>query len=129
MNKTNRFFIWLILNVALPASPIAIKYAINFFGSEQMDKLPVLDGVELIYYSLFLSITMINMLNGKKMLIENILKVGLVSICAINLIILILFYLGLNNNKCLAYSVIVAILIPILITVYRGYTMKEEGDE
>lgn len=126
MKKINRFFIWFMLNVALPASPLAIKFAINFFGNEQMGEIVVLDGGELLYYSLFLSIIMINMLNGKEMLIENILKVVLVIICTINLIILMLFYLKLNNDYCLTYSIIMAILIPILNSIYMYRTIDSE---
>ena len=128
MNKMNAFFVWIMLNVLLPVSPLAIKASMNFFSNEEINKIAVLDGIELIYYNLFLSITMINMLSDKRRLIENILKAVFVFICAVDLIILILLYLQISNNKCLIYSIICAILVPILLCVYKYRTMNE-GEE
>ena len=71
---------------------------------------------------------MINMLSDKRRLIENILKAVFVFICAVDLIILILLYLQISNNKCLIYSIICAILVPILLCVYKYRTMNE-GEE
>ena len=53
MNKMNAFFVWIMLNVLLPVSPLAIKASMNFFSNEEINKIAVLDGIELIYYNLF----------------------------------------------------------------------------
>ncbi len=125
MAKNSNFFVWIMLNIGLPMSPLIIKKAINFFGTDQIAKLSVLDGVELIYYNLFLCVIMINLLSGKKMLIENILKVVFIVICVVDIVILILFYLQLNNDNCFRYSIMMLILVPLLLGIYKYRNWSE----
>ncbi len=124
MKKANEFFIWSLLNIVLPISPLATKASINFFTDDQISKIPILDGIELIYYNLFLCVTMINLLSGKKMFIENLMRVGLILICSLDFITLILFYLKLDNNKCLVYSKIMLFLVPTALAIYKYRTIE-----
>ena len=129
MKHGNKFFMWVMLNIILPISPLLIKASINFFTNDNMSEIPILDGIELIYYNLFLSVTMINLLNNKTRLIDNILRVLFIVICSLDLITLMLFYLKLDNNKCFTYSIIMFILVPLFLGIYKYRLLGEMEDE
>ena len=98
--EISAYILWVILNIILPISPLLLKLAISFFGTDEVLKTSIFDSVELVFYNLFICITILNMLSEKDSQIEYILKFIFILICIIDLLVLFLIYTGTGNEKC-----------------------------
>lgn len=81
--EISAYILWVILNIILPISPLLLKLAISFFGTDEVLKTSIFDSVELVFYNLFICITILNMLSEKDSQIEYILKFIFILICII----------------------------------------------
>ena len=115
----NEYVAWIIINIFLPISPLILKMLIAFFGDSEVLKVDIFDSVEVVFYNLFVSITVLNMLAKIQSCIENILKYIFIFICIIDLIVLFLIYTDSANDKCRAYATVFSILIPIFAMIYK----------
>ena len=77
--EISAYILWVILNIILPISPLLLKLAISFFGTDEVLKTSIFDSVELVFYNLFICITILNMLSEKDSQIEYILYYRFIS--------------------------------------------------
>ena len=117
--EISAYILWVILNIILPISPLLLKLAISFFGTDEVLKTSIFDSVELVFYNLFICITILNMLSEKDSQIEYILKFIFILICIIDLLVLFLIYTGTGNEKCKGYAVFLSVLVPIFALIYK----------
>lgn len=74
--KIKNYISWIMINIALPISPVLIKLTIAIFADNTKISVAILDSVELLYYNLFICVIFLN-LSGRNEtvnLIEYFLK-------------------------------------------------------
>lgn len=125
-DRVNTYIIWCILNLVIPLSPLALKITISFFGSAEILKVDIFDSVELVFYNLFICITILNMLSGKESCIEIILKYAFITICLVDLVVLFLIYTNAANDRCRQYAKILTFLVPVFALVYKFRCISDE---
>ena len=120
---------WVILNLIVQLAPVVIKFAILFLGKDGILKTNIIESAELIYYNLFICIIFLNIINKKKetKIIEVVLENAFKIICVIDLIMIILIYLGNQSKKVTYIAVILTVIIPVFVAVY--YCNEVIGEE
>ena len=98
-------------------------------GKDGILKTNIIESAELIYYNLFICIIFLNIINKKKetKIIEVVLENAFKIICVIDLIMIILIYLGNQSKKVTYIAVILTVIIPVFVAVY--YCNEVIGEE
>lgn len=123
--KIKNYISWIMINIALPISPVLIKLTIAIFADNTKISVAILDSVELLYYNLFICVIFLN-LSGRNEtvnLIEYFLKYIFILVAMLDLILIFLNYSKLASHRCSVVAIILSILVPIVVSIYQWINM------
>ena len=130
-NKANVFLNWLVINVLLPLLPVIIKLMLTIFANTEKISVTILDSVELLYYNLFISVIYFNLEKEKNTLtlFETFIQYCIVMVIIVDLILITLNYVKLASNRCSVVAIILSVVIPIFVSVYKWKSLQEVEHE
>ena len=122
--QKSAFIEWIATNIFLPLVPLGLKILIRLFTNIEVS---ILDSIELMLYSFFISIILTNMTSNQ----EGYAKIPhmfFTIVCYVDIFIMALIYIGVGNNGCHNYALAMAILTPIFAFSYKRKQIKNNKE-
>ena len=119
-----KLFEWTLTNIFLPLVPLGLKIVINIFSNIDIN---IWDSVELILYSFFINIILINLTSKNERTLGKLFHTFLVVVCVMDIVIMALVYLELGNHLCKIYAGGMSVLTPIIAYNYKKIQLSREG--
>ena len=87
---------WVLSNILFPFLPVAVKLLINWFSASNTN---ALDPNDLLYYSFFICILLLDLLKKKDTIFSNVVYFVFRIICVVDIIIIALVTIGQHNPE------------------------------
>ena len=120
------FFGWIIANLGLPLAPLIIKILICIFSKVKVN---IFDSIELILYSFFICIILIDITSQQNNVYGKMLNTVLIIFCIIDIVLMVLLYLNIGNIGCIIYALVMAITTPVFAFMYKRKEIIKSGGE
>ena len=104
---------------------------LTIFANTEKISVTILDSVELLYYNLFISVIYFNLEKEKNTLtlFETFIQYCIVMVIIVDLILITLNYVKLASNRCSVVAIILSVVIPIFVSVYKWKSLQEVEHE
>jgi hypothetical protein len=117
----SNFTRWILLNIFLPLSPFALRVFIILIGSNPKNTMKNIAEIpELLFYSIFICVLALN-INFKtiKRRFEHFIRLFLFIVIILDFITLCMVYSKNIGPNTLIYSIITALISPIIAILYK----------
>jgi len=121
-HKKNSFGTWFFFNIVLPLAPVFIKLVIEIFGDAERIVIHVLESSELLYFNFVICVLFLYHLLKKrqKNRIEYWMEIGAFLIIILDIILLVLIYVGQQASKrIMIAAIIISVLVPVIVSTHR----------
>lgn len=124
--EKNNFLNWLVTNILLPLLPVITKLMIKIFANKGTISVTILDSVELLYYNFFISVIFLNLKKEKNKLtiFDNFFEIIFNIVIIVDVILITLNYVKRASARCFVVAIILSVVVPIFVSVYKWKSMQ-----
>lgn len=107
---------WIVQSILTPLLPVAVKMLVGFFSTKSVD---VIDASELLYYSFFICILIIESMGKQHTVFTTVASYALIVVSIVDIVLIAIVVVGDASVNVTPFAISVAIICACIGIIYR----------
>ena len=107
---------WIVQSILTPLLPVAVKMLVGFFSTNSVD---VIDASELLYYSFFICILIIESMGKQHTVFTTVASYTLIVVSIVDIVLIAIVVVGDASVNVTPFAIAVAIICACIGIIYR----------
>ena len=107
---------WIVQSILTPLLPIAVKVLVVLFSTKSVD---VIDASELLYYSFFICILIIESMGKQRTVFTTVASYALIVVSIVDIVLIAIVVVGDASVNVTPFAIAVAIICACIGIIYR----------